>query len=91
MPHLQFELQFTQIQRCPWRYTHGGDLHWRTPVDVRVRRAGDFNPRVFRVKLIPIAGILMCVLSEPFGETVVLGRSYRSSFIKRGYELARPS
>ena len=33
----------------------------------------------------------MCVLSEPFGETVVLGRSYRSSFIKRGYELARPS
>jgi len=41
--------------------------------------------------LIPIAGILMCVLSEPFGETVALGRGYRSSFIKRGYELARPS
>ena len=88
---MQFQLQFTKIQDRPQKYAHDSDLHWCTPVDVRVRRAGDFNPRVFRVKLIPIAGILMCVLSEPFGETVVLGRSYRSSFIKRGYELARPS
>ena len=38
---LQFELQFTQIQRRPRRYVHDGDLRWCTSVDVRVRRAAD--------------------------------------------------